>query len=494
MEAWRSSPTPGPKNYAIPIIALSAVCCLVGVWSVFVSGLAGAEWQLAPLLLAGMLLGFISLFEIRVGLAVLLLAVGLSPELSLYGVDNFRFEDFIFPILMFVWLTRHTMAKRKFASTDLKTPILIILFLALVSSLNNHLYGGLDLSNATFRFGKSVEYYIIFFIVLNSIRGTRDLKAFAWLLILTSSFVGVYGLIQYGVYGAELGSFRITGPPGETANILGGYYVFHMCLAAGLVTQVTGTPRLLLFLYLGLMLTPFMGTLSRTSYVALFIGLAVIGFASRSRALGWVLCLVTIAAFLAPSTTAERFWSIFGIFTGDSPSSWVARVEGWSMLLDTAIDAPLLGHGVGRTPLGAVDNEYVLQINEIGVFGLMAFLWLISKCIRTSFKLMQKPRTEESGNPDPVLHGFAYGYFGGLVALLVHSLGATTFTTIRTTEPFFFATGLIYCYWNLVKGSRDRSASHSAEQTPLIGRVPLGQSLGTQAMKPIRKHLKHLKP
>jgi hypothetical protein len=48
----------------------------------------------------------------------------------------------------------------------------------------------------------------------------------------------------------------------------------------------------------------------------------------------------------------------------------------------------------------------------------------------------------------PILGGFLLGYMGGLLALVIHSLAATTFTTIRTMEPFFFATGLLYVIHN----------------------------------------------
>lgn len=468
------SPTES-KRQPLPIVALAIICCLVGIWSVFSAGIIGSDWQMYPLILSGVMLGFISLFEIRVGLAVLLLAIGLSPELSLYGVQNFRYEDLIFPILFFVWLTRHVLNRQKFAHTDLKAPILILVFLALVSSLNNHIYDQLNLGTAVFRFGKAIQYYFIFVIVLNTLTRPRDLKSFVWMLLLTSSVVGVYGLTQYEMFSGAGIPFRVTGPPGETANILGGYYVFHICIAVGVMTKVQGVLRLVLFLYLGVMLAPLIGTLSRTSYVALSLGFFVIWFVSRNRALAWVLALVAVFAITAPEVTSTRFWSIFGIFEGNSPSSWVARVDGWRLFLKAFWEAPLLGHGVGRNPLGAVDNEYVLQMNELGLLGLVAFLWLMSRCLRSSASLLQLRKKEKA---DPVLQGFALGYFGGLVALLVHSIGATTFTTIRTTEPFFFATGMLYAYWNLCR-STSRAGEHLDISAPngasMIGKVELGK-------------------
>ena len=75
----------------------------------------------------------------------------------------------------------------------------------------------------------------------------------------------------------------------------------------------------------------------------------------------------------------------------------------------------------------------------------------IFRALRTSLRL------HRSNDPDPILSGLALGYFGGCAALLMHSVAATTFTTIRTTEPFFFATGILYAYWNL----RRKQIGHS---------------------------------
>ena len=457
-------PERGSPN-TTPIVILSVLCSLIAVWSIFSGGFGGDHIQRVPLILSALLLGFIALFEIRVGLAVLLLAIGLSPELELFGVDNFRYEDIVFPVIFLVWITKHGLTRRPFAETDLRLPILIILFLSLVSTLNNKIYGDIDLQSAVFRFGKSVVYYFIFLIVLNALRGLRDMKAFAALMLISSAFVGLYGLTQASVF---QNAARVTGPPGETANVLGGYFVFHMCLATGLLTRAKGGTRLLLIGYLILMFIPFAQTLSRTSYVAFVSGFAAVWFLSKGRTLGPVMALIFLAALLSPAAVEERLVSIFGIFEGNAPSSWEARVAGWKLLLAYAINAPLLGRGVGDLPLGAVDNEYMLQLHELGVLGLFAFLWLITRTLKTSFRL------HKTGQ-DRMATGFCLGYFAGCIALLVHSIGATTFTTIRTTEPFFFATGLLYLYHNYEKKRRLREGEDPKleipDTPPLIGRA-----------------------
>ncbi len=448
----------GDNKSRVPIVTLSMLAMLIAVWCVFSANLSGVSLQNFPLLLSGLLLAFISVFDLRVGLAVLLLAIGLSPEFELYGIPNFRYEDLIFPIILIIWLSQVVLHRTEFRPTDLKAPILVIIFISLISALSNNIYADLDLRAASLRFGKAVMYYFMMVVVLNGMRSRRDIKAFVALMIISSAFVGLYGLVQFAAEGGAGGGYRLPGPPGETANILGGYFVFHMCLALGLLTQVKGVGRVFLIAYLALMAYPFIMTLSRTSYVALAVGLLAIWIRSRNHTMAWALILLAAGCLLAPDYVLDRMLTIADVLMGRDVSSWDSRVAGWTnWFLPQALQSPLLGKGPGSEDLGAIDSEYVLQLNDLGIIGLIAFLVLMFRCIRSAYRL------QNINDDDTVLSGFSLGYLGGCVALMVHSLAATTFTTIRTTEPFFFATGLIYAYYHMAGLSHRHRHSDSIE-------------------------------
>lgn len=475
-------PSEGRHKSRLPIVGLSMISCLIAVWCIFTANLNGLNAQSLPLMLSAALLAFISFFDLRVGLAALLLAIGLSPEFQFYGIDNFRYEDFIFPIIFLIWLSGVVLDRKKLRTTDIKTPILVIIFISLISSLSNHIYSELQLKAAALRFGKSVEYYFMMVVVLNAMKDRRDLRTFAALMVLSSAFVGLYGIVQFMIDGGSA-AYRLPGPPGETANILGGYFVFHMCLALGMLSKCRSKGRVILIAYLALMGLPFIMTLSRTSYVALLTGLLLIWMLARNHTLGWALVLLAFGALLSPDFVVNRFMTLFDVVSGNSESSWDARVAGWDWLIPAALQSPIIGQGVGSRDLGAIDSEYVLQLNDLGVIGLLAFLVLMFRCIRTSWRMIDMP-----GEDDAIMAGFTLGYFGGAIALMVHSVAATTFTTIRTTEPFFFATGLLYAYWNMTLGKRSHLHGHhgrhsrhhdpngmteelEAAHTPLIGRA-----------------------
>jgi hypothetical protein len=146
--------------------------------------------------------------------------------------------------------------------------------------------------------------------------------------------------------------------------------------------------------------------------------------------------LLCVAGLVLVTQARDRFETIFGILNGEPPPAWQARVAGWQYFLPSVLTAPLLGQGIGRAPL-AIDNEYIRQIYELGIVGFILFIVVIWFSGRAALRLSRH-------STNPLFRGFGVGYLAGLAALLVHSIAATTFTAIRTTEPFFIATGLIY--------------------------------------------------
>ena len=80
--------------------------------------------------------------------------------------------------------------------------------------------------------------------------------------------MGIFGTYQV-ISKGEAHGFRVSGPNGETANILGGYYVFCMAIATGLLFSIKQNRyKILLLIYLGVfMLWPLLQTLSRASFL-----------------------------------------------------------------------------------------------------------------------------------------------------------------------------------------------------------------------------------
>jgi hypothetical protein len=266
---------------------------------------------------------------------------------------------------------------------------------------------------------------------LNSFRKGEEIRRFAYLITFVGALVGISGIIQ-GLQTQQ----KVTGPMGETGNILGAYYAFHICIAVGLLTS-NAKFRLPLLLCTVLMIIPLLNTLARASYVAFFIGILAM-FVVRRHTLTGLIIVGSVVGVLGSLELTNRVLQILGVFEGNLPSSLDARIKGWDMFLGFFFtDGPLVGFGIGTIELGAVDNEYVRIIFELGIPGIIVFLWMFWRILGTCFRLSRDLT-------DPIHKGFAFGCFGGTIALLVHSMAATTFTTIRTAESFFFTLGILY--------------------------------------------------
>src|SRR5215468_5528131 len=66
---------------------------------------------------AGFLVYIVTFIDLTLGLAILIACVGLSPELSIGGLQNLRLEDFVVPALLISWITRMMQQRIPLAPT-----------------------------------------------------------------------------------------------------------------------------------------------------------------------------------------------------------------------------------------------------------------------------------------------------------------------------------------------------------------------------------------
>jgi O-antigen ligase len=121
---------------------------------------------------------------------------------------------------------------------------------------------------------------------------------------------------------------------------------------------------------------------------------------------------------------------------GDSrlDSSTSARLDSWKLGVEGWAKRPLFGYGV--TGFGFMDAQFVRTLVEAGLVGLAAFLWLLWRLFRVSWETHQQMQGSR-------YEGLTLGYLAGLVAMVVHAIGANTFIIVRIMEPFWFVTGII---------------------------------------------------
>ena len=233
---------------------------------------------------------------------------------------------------------------------------------------------------------------------------------------------------------------------GGEPNTFGGYLVFIGAIAGGLFIK-TENPKLkslLPILILSIVL-PLLFTRSRSSYLALIPACLVLGLLLRHRII--IISLMAVALLLSPlflpSTVKDR---ILFTFTQEEASDQVqiggirldtstsARILGLERLLLDFPKHPVLGYGI--TGYEFIDAQYPKVLIETGVFGLIAFFYLLYSIFKMAINHMKAVKT-------PYFKGLAIGFLAGYIGLLFHAIGANTFIIVRIMEPFWFFAGII---------------------------------------------------
>ena len=423
----------------------------------------------------GVVVFVLSFVSTEIALYILIFSMLLSPEfiVGMTGTSTgrgvtLRMDDFLLVVIGFSWLARMAINKELglFLKTPLNKPIGFYLTLCLVSTLLGSIFGRVDLKTGFFYILKYFEYVIIFFMVSNHLRHRKQLRNYVWAMLLTCAVVSVIGMVN--VPAGERVSAPFEGEVGEP-NTFGGYLVFMICICAGLYLATTSFRNQLLCAFLILLFSvPLFYTQSRSSYLAAIP--AVLSFIWLSKKRYWVLPVILLIGlflpYIAPSPAKERVAytftqgrdrkdvvSIAGVKLDTSTS---ARLISWQEAIEDLKEHPILGYGV--TGYKFVDAQYVRVAAEIGLVGLMVFLFLMATIFRESLRVQREAK-------DPFNRGLAIGFVAGFIGLLFHAIGANTFIIVRIMEPFWFVAAMVMAIPSLESVREDAEVPAVMTQT-----------------------------
>jgi len=395
----------------------------------------------------------ISFINIEWGLYILIFSMLLSPEImagetagsSLGRGVTLRLEDFLLAVIGLSWFARN--AVRKELGLFLKTPLnKAILFYGLACILSTGLgvmTGRVGIKTGSFYVLKYLEYFIVFFMMVNHVRNTDQIKRFVFCLLLTCFIASIIGIIQ--IPGGGRVSAPFEGEVGEP-NTFGGYLLFIGTVAAGLLakTENSKTKQVLAVLILCI-IPPFLFTQSRSSYLAIIPALMVLGLMADRRIiiLGVLVLAFLISPLFLPEAVKNRVMYTFNQPEGKGQiqignirldTSTSARLVSFKEALQDWPKHPLLGYGV--TGYGFIDAQYFRVLVETGLLGFIAFIYLLFSIFKITLNNLKKLET-------PYFQGLGIGFFAGFVGLVVHAIGANTFIIVRIMEPFWFFAGIM---------------------------------------------------
>jgi O-antigen ligase len=199
------------------------------------------------------------------------------------------------------------------------------------------------------------------------------------------------------------------------------------------------------FALAALTLVPLLYTLSRTSWLAAMPMLLTLILLSPRRLIliVGVGCAIILGSAVFPQQVLDRYDYTFhapeargNVSVGGArfDTSTSARVESWGYGIRGWMKRPLLGYGV--TGFAFMDAQYVRVLVEGGLCGLIAFLWMLWRILRTAWSTYRQSLGTR-------FEGLALGYVAGFIAMITHCIGANTFIIVRIMEPFWFLTAIV---------------------------------------------------
>jgi hypothetical protein len=435
----------------------TAVSLLFAVFLAILMSLILAQLSLPLALGIGLALAVLitAIASNELALYLLIFSMLLGPEVIVAGLGRgatlgrgltLRFDDILILIVGLTWLGKTALYKELglVFSTPLNRPITAYAFAAVLATGLGMIEGRVRVFGASLFVLKYIEYFVVYFMVVNNLRERRQFERFLLALLSTAAVVSLIGILEIP------SGRRISAPfEGETPepNTFGGYLVLMLALVAGLYLTSESLRRKVVLPFLAVLIVlPLLFTLSRVSYVALLpMAGALFAWSDRKWFVGLLLAsVVALAPVAAPQAVVDRIRSTFtepfdpgqvqigGVRVDVSTSE---RFRAWKeTIFRDWPRRPLFGFGV--TGYRFLDAQYPRVLLETGLVGLAAFLWLQASLFRHTRAILRTAR-------DPLFKGVALGFLAGFIALVAHSVGSNTFIIVRIMEPFWFLAGMV---------------------------------------------------
>jgi len=388
----------------------------------------------------------------------LIIAMLLSPEIdtgskteggTLGRAVTLRVDDFMLLIICVTWFIKSVLYKEigLLKHTPLNGAMYWYSFAALFSTMLGMLAGNVDPKSGFLFVLKYFEYFMIFWMVVNTVRDKDQIKRFMFVALMVALLTSAIAITQIP-QGVRV-SAPFEGEHGEP-NTFGGYLLFMLSILGAfvLIDNEYRWPAAILGLIL---LVAFTYTLSRASY----LGFIVVAIALPALTRRYILLVAVIIVGLVLILTAQQvlptavYDRIAFTVNQRSQSSQVtllgrridtstsARLLYMQAAIDAFLQKPLFGYGV--TGWHFLDSQYFRSLSETGLFGFSTFIFLLYRVMQVGFTTLRKV-----GDQDPKYLALSAGFLAGTFGLMVHAIGSNTFIIVRVMEPFWLVCALVY--------------------------------------------------
>ena len=476
---------PQMKTVRIPFPpAVLITLILVSILLLLAYLIAPETIRIALLACGALAMALVAFTSVELTIHMLILSTLLGPEVivgseAVAGAGSsrgftLRLDDILLTIIGLTWLFRMALTKELgvIRRTPINQPIGWYLMISLVATMIG-MFSGRVSAFGFFFVLKYLEYFVIFYMIVNQVHDEESIKRYIWVMLFTCFAVSLFGIAQ--IPGGERVSAPFEGETGEP-NTFGGYLVLMFSVATGIfMYNKERRLRLILGVICVCALVALAFTESRSSYLAFVgaIGMFMIFLEQKRLFIAIMIVGLILSPVVMPGNVIDRVMYTFTqakeggqIQVGDVriDTSTSERLNSWKDAFETDfIKHPLLG--VGVTGGRFLDAQYPRVLTESGILGFVAFIWFL----RRVWVLLRQSCNELS---DPILKGVAVGTLCGYGGLLLHAIGANTFIIVRVMEPFMILMGLILGALLIEKQKSSEQQAKALEKSGADFRAP----------------------
>ncbi len=358
-----------------------------------------------------------------------------------------------------LWMVKHFCLKSfKVEPSILNKPICIFICIGILSVI-----GSVYLKDSLHAFfSKFMEGILLYFIMIETIKQKKHVSIIIGLFLFIAVVVSFDGIIQYFFTGIDIFRQRPIIREGITAsfnhpNKFGAYLLFPLFITLGILRDKLKAKKINLKLFglfcmSGLLFFIFIFTKSKGAGLGFIVTILFLIFSINRKVFLITAVTGVIISALAFSITSSHFLKTLRLEREMIRTASVYRIDIWKETLDIIKNRPVLGYGINtymgvlqkyRRDRGYPDayptyartkhptyahNCYLQIVTEMGIVGLIAFLWIIVRFFRSSVN-------KRAGY-------VSLGIAAGLFAFLVHSFFDTNLYSLQLNILFWFMLGL----------------------------------------------------
>ncbi len=366
-------------------------------------------------------------------------------------------------------------------SNSLDIPLFLYLLWGCLS-----LIWSINIYNSILTFPLFLAGPIIFFIIINSVREQKNIDKLLLIILNIGLCTSIYGILQYfgidfRVWMRDIDRLKMIGFFGNV-NYFAEYLIFLLSLSIGLILS-KNKPYNKFFLFLAMlsMGLTLLFTFTRGSYLAMTVAIPMMlllyvksvgNEQTKKRYKKTILCfillaIIALAVIYIPSplnrqdTILGKLRSRVTIESLTSGESALRRIATWKFTQMMIEDYPILGSGLGTYayhtlkyqaeffaignnrdiyPHGKAvqaHNEYLQLWSELGIVGLLLFLWIIIAYYRNVFINIRKINEKQQA--------IIIALTGGVTAVLIDAIFGFPLQLATSISLFWMFLGLSTC-------------------------------------------------